>query len=227
MNLCFDAGQVFVRFDFSSFLQDVAKAFYEKDYSEENKNELFSYMKSIQGPSYLGHDTIEGLFSFGYYSVPMKDAQKRKILNESWAKTIRPVRPILDYIYSLHKKGHAISILSNIGTDHKNLLLKEIPELNEYHLHLSCDVGAMKPHKIYYQSFLQDSFDKKCLFIKPFFFFDDRQENLDAAKNTDKDLFKTYKFDLSDYPKDEDAANAFIELVDGVIDSNRFRYINI
>ena len=153
-----------------------------------------------------------------------------RLFNRCWQNTITPVKPILDYVYSLHKRGHKISILSNIGIDHKEFLLKEVPELKEYHLHLSCDVGAMKPQKIYYQSFLKDRPDRFMLSYiptKPFFFFDDRQENIDAAVNTDYNLFIGQKFDLSNYLTDEDAGIAFIKKVQEIIEKNKYKFVDL
>jgi FMN phosphatase YigB (HAD superfamily) len=237
MNFALDLGQVLVRFDFAKFIGPMAKALshYPISYDtlglkEESEKELYAYMKTIQGPSYLGYDTMEGLFKFGYYSKPMQKENIKQELNKCWQDTVTPVKPILDYIYKLHKKGHRISILSNIGLDHKELLLKQVPELKEYHLHLSCDVGAMKPQKVYYQSFLMDRPDRFSLSYiptKPFFFFDDRQENIDGAVNTDYNLFIGHKFDLSNYPTDEEAGIAFISKIEQIIEKNKYKFVDV
>jgi FMN phosphatase YigB (HAD superfamily) len=99
---------------------------------------------------------------------------------------------ILDKIRS--EEGLEIALLSNIGFEHAKLVHKLLSydECGFFfnHKHFSCEVGARKPTKLFYQSFLMQHPEfQGCLYV------DDLQENLDAA---DELGFRIRKFSLQD-----------------------------
>ena len=84
----------------------------------------------------------------------------------------------MDFLDDLKGQGEEVAILSNMGHEHATHIRENYPRIFDgCHLHLSCEVGARKPTKLYYQSFMMQY---------PHFagapFFDDRPENVIAAK---------------------------------------------
>ena len=89
-----------------------------------------------------------------------------------------------------------VALLSNVGLEHA-IVMEKI--LDHHHLHsnkffskcvkhLSCQVGARKPTKLYYQSFLQQHPE-----FEGAAYLDDLQENLDMGKEFG---FRPYFFSL-------------------------------
>jgi len=89
-------------------------------------------------------------------------------------------------------KEFNIALLSNIGTEHAAFIRKEFPKpYNQCIQHFSCEVGARKPSKLFFQSFLMQHPEfKNCTFV------DDREENLKAAKEFG---FNSVRFNLKDF----------------------------
>lgn len=99
----------------------------------------------------------------------------------------------------IEKYRYEVSLLSNIGFDHADFLRQKCPVFKKCNQHFSCDVGARKPTKLFYQSFLLEyGWDKDVLF------FDDRPENVKAAES----YLAGVQFDIEDYATDEEAAQA-------------------
>jgi len=86
-----------------------------------------------------------------------------------------------------------IALLSNVGFEHSKIIDKFLSHYNGLHWrksirYYSCDVGAIKPQSLYYQSFLQRYPDfTGCVYL------DDLKENLEASI---KFGFKAVEFNL-------------------------------
>ena len=173
--ICLDIGNVLIKLDFSKFLEDLS---YEVNIT---KNDANDFLYRIQ----KDHDI--GLIDFKReltYLFNIKSEVKLEKLLKSWDTTL--VYSYMDFITPLNyllDNNYKIGLLSNIGFEHKQLVNNYIKNINNYIdknnniiRHYSCDVGARKPTKLYFQSFLIENPDfKNCLY------FDDIEENVEGG----------------------------------------------
>jgi FMN phosphatase YigB (HAD superfamily) len=90
-----------------------------------------------------------------------------------------------------------IVFLSSIGKDHLDKVRSDYPELMELAdvQHMSCEVGIIKPKKLFYQSlFMNNKYEWH-------YYFDDKQESLDAFH--DLAYSNTYLLNLNDLTQEE------------------------
>lgn len=182
--VAFDLGNVICHVDFDSFLQTLVDMDIVSD--KFTGNEL---MKYIQRPIDLGEYSIKQFFAEKYSKLNYRSVQ---LLHDTWIGMAHPSVVMLDLINELIENyGYEVSLLSNIGIDHANILREKCPVFKKCNQHFSCDVGAAKPTKLFYQSFvLQYGWDPSVLF------FDDREENVKAAQGfLNGVLFNIEKFD--------------------------------
>lgn len=112
-----------------------------------------------------------------------------KLLSK-WNEVIWPSRNVLNHFNKMIAKDDLkIALLSNVGLEHSVVMENTLGNLFSGAVkHLSCLVGARKPNKLYYQSFLlQYPEFKGCAYL------DDLEENLEASKQFG---FRTYHFAL-------------------------------
>jgi FMN phosphatase YigB (HAD superfamily) len=187
----FDVGNVLVRVDFDPF----EKAF--ESYSIDDN--YMDFLLDLHGAQDIGLTTIarHAKLAFG------ASQECCEHLMEAWDHIIVPNPKMCTLLQELKDDGVNIAILSNMGIEHAKLMRKKYPEIFEgCTLHLSCEVGARKPAKLYYQSFLQDHPEfKGCVYV------DDRDDNLATGL---KYGFTSYKFDLDKFEllSDENKASA-------------------
>lgn len=175
--IAFDIGNVLCRVDLDPFLIEM-----EKDVGAE----AFSFLESIQASQDIGLFTmLQALINHG---IPRKRAEE---LSAVWLKTVIPSQTTMDFIKDLKNKGYKIALLSNIGLDHKEYLLKSCPELSLCIQHFSCDIGVRKPSALFFQSFLNRYDWDFCVY------FDDKPENF-AQIDTSLPI-QCVHFDLRDY----------------------------
>lgn len=174
--LAIDIGNVLVNVDLNKF----TNIFNSKKISG------FRFLELIQAEHEIG------LLTFADYLEKYESREHE--FEKAWLDTVTPNQFMINWLQDLQKNNYEIAILSNIGQDHHEHLNKICPPLfNNNILHLSYQVGARKPTKIYFQSFLLENPQfKNCLFI------DDRIENLNMAS---KFGFRTYQFSLLDFDK--------------------------
>jgi FMN phosphatase YigB (HAD superfamily) len=115
-------------------------------------------------------------------------------LLSSWNEVIKPNYIMIDKMLSLMKTHNLkVALVSNIGLEHAakmNQILNRGSFFNQCTLHLSCQVGARKPSKLYYQSFLMRHPEfSHCAYL------DDLRENLDAGKQFG---FRPFRFALDE-----------------------------
>jgi len=180
MHVAFDIGNVLVRFKPEKFY---VKA-HELGIDQENYEFFLELLQTVQD---LGILTFrQGLRT--RYRLHNDDIDA---LVEAWLSTLEPNEMMLNYFKNLQDEGAKIALLSNIGLEHSDHLKNIMPEIFYKSIeHLSYEVGARKPSKAYYQSFLTDHPE----WIGSVY-VDDRDENLKAGK---KYSFKTFKFDLEE-----------------------------
>lgn len=177
--IAFDIGNVLVDVHLNKFIDLLKITGAINLYSEGMR-----FLEEIQPYQDLGLiDIKKSLLKFN-----LNDPASRKLIDCWNSETISFNQKMIDLIIDLQKQNYDIALLSNIGFNHaKEIRKNEV--LNKLKLHFSCEVGARKPTKLFYQSFLLQYPDfKGCLFV------DDIEENLKMAQNFG---FQIYKFDLS------------------------------
>lgn len=108
-----------------------------------------------------------------------------------WLETVQVNDQMKDWAWDLAQSGVEIAYLSNIGPDHLDWWKKQgYPPGVE---HYSCEVGARKPTKIYFQSFLQERPD-----FRSHWYIDDLSANLAMGEKLG---FKTLHFSLEENKK--------------------------
>jgi FMN phosphatase YigB (HAD superfamily) len=113
-------------------------------------------------------------------------------LLDAWDRVISPNYEAINAISKLiDDKNLRVALLSNMGVEHmKSMEYCLLPIYNTAIKHFSCEVGARKPSKLFFQSFLMEHPEfKGCIYV------DDIRANLDAAT---KMGFVPFYFNLRD-----------------------------
>ena len=185
--ICFDLGNVIIECDVDKFY-DQMKDFF----SEEKYKQLIAMRDIIQTQHDLGIVTYRNFFE--HFDMSLSKEKVNQIL-ELWNQAVKPNDEMVEFICKF-KQGRksAVAFLSNIGYEHSKYLTKSCPELFENTLlHFSCEVGARKPTKLYFQSFLKEQAALRS--VKSHFFIDDREDNCEMAQRLG---FMTFQFSLKD-----------------------------
>jgi HAD superfamily hydrolase (TIGR01509 family) len=164
-NIAFDIGEVLYRVD----LQPIYDA--SRNLFGLNQEETERILNQAQQD--LGMADVVGLFA---RTMHLSSLQKLT-LHTAWMDCIEEVPDILDLLEKLHK-NYNIALLSNIGEAHGTYMYQHAPQaIRKCIKHFSFQVGARKPTKLFFQSFLLEypGFDG-CLFV------DDLDENVAAAR---------------------------------------------
>lgn len=185
--VCLDVGNVLVHVDFSIFTKQLSRdlniTMEEAEYFMNRTHALHDMGLTKMADELRDHFKIKS-------PLIIKD------LLVSWDKVITPNFAIMDRLVDIQNlHGLQIALLSNVGLEHaiqmeQMLGLGGIFEKSVKHL--SCHVGARKPTKLYYQSFLlQHPEFQGCAYL------DDLQENLNVGAEFG---FRPFLFNLSEEP---------------------------
>lgn len=166
----FDIGNVLCNVDFSYFLKKM------EEHINVPENIGMAFLNRLQKAQDLGLTTVREELHIQH---PKYDFIFDELITE-WNQSVTINKFSQKALNSIIKKANKfdkinIALLSNIGTEHSsiigNILGKTIYDNSVKHF--SCEVGARKPTKLYYQSFLMQYPEfKGCVYV------DDRQENL-------------------------------------------------
>lgn len=176
--IALDLGDVLLDLDWNKFYFS-----FSADIGERVKNLLTDYCRS----DFCGISMMSSIFQ--------KEFEKEDLgpyITSKWNDIIKPNEKMVEFVKSL-KPYTKVAFLSNMGFDHLDVLKINYPEFLKLAdvTHMSCEVGACKPTKLYYQSFLHDNPEYSgCVYL------DDRQENLIAGS---KYKFKSIHFDLNTF----------------------------
>lgn len=188
LHVAFDIGNVLAEVDMSHFIARLRGVL-----SGQNKSHLLDperFLEQLQASQDLGILTVRQALS-QTYNISGEAAEE---LIPEWNKTVKPNEMMLNFMDNLRSEGVKIALLSNIGHDHAEYLKQSCPRMfagcTE---HLSFEVGARKPTKMYYQSFLMDHEEWLGAI-----YCDDKPENLRAGKQYS---FKSFKFCLDEVLK--------------------------
>lgn len=189
-----------VAFDIGNVLchVDVVGVFFDWLVQEkivESREQAHEFIGGIQCGQDLGlYNVRQGFYRFN----PHLSKKRLQDIHDKWLDIVKPSDEMLGVLEDALTKGYEIALLSNIGKDHSNVLRIKCKIFQKCIQHFSCEVGARKPCKLFYQSFLlQHNWPKNIMF------FDDRIENIEAAK----DYFFGIQFDIDNYKNDKEAAS--------------------
>jgi FMN phosphatase YigB (HAD superfamily) len=188
--VAFDIGNVLCHVDLPTFFQVLVDEGLAPDMAGAD-----DFLCGIQYPQDLGLYSIrQGVYRFN----PNISRKTLDVVHDVWVSIIKPSPEMLLVLEDALSIGYQVSLLSNIGFDHSEILRRKCDLFKYCIQHFSCEVGARKPTKLFYQSFqLQHGWPKSAKF------FDDREDNIKAAN----DYFHSILFDLEGYSSDLIAAN--------------------
>lgn len=191
MQIAFDVGNVLVDVDFKEFFEEFRKLHIRAD--------PFRFARDIQAPQDIGVETVSVSLR-SRFCLPEECISS---LVEAWNISIHPNQEMLDFVQDLRDSGTEVAILSNMGSEHATYIRENYPHIFDGNiLHLSSEVGARKPTKLYYQSFLM-----QYPHFRGAIFLDDRHENLVTAKEFG---LRGYHFELDEFVKKSDEERADI-----------------
>ncbi len=178
MHVAFDIGNVLCEVNLELFTQKL-KEFIPPE------NDPMLFLEYLQNMQDIGATTIRKSLRH-HHGI---NNENLEYLIEAWNSTVKPNEMMLNFLDNLKSEHVKIALLSNMGHEHAEYLKRICPRLFKNNIeHLSYQVGAAKPAKLYFQSFLIDNPE-----FQGAIFIDDRSENLKSAKGYH---FKTYKFCL-------------------------------
>ena len=159
--ICLDIGNVLLDCNFTKFFERMQ----EHNVSQPR---VWEFMERVQPHQDLGIVSLEREMKLHF------DMHDVSAAMDSWRDCLKRNEVSLGHLSSMLDAGVNVALLSNMGADHHALLSNLFEGLYERCIQfISCDVGARKPTRIYYQSFLTTHPDfRGCVYV------DDRMENL-------------------------------------------------
>lgn len=179
MHICLDIGNVIAEVKLEYFTEELKK------HIPPEHDPLF-FLENLQAMQDIGLSTVRRALQTHH---DIKDEATVNKLSDAWNSTVIPNHMMLNFMDNLRSEGVKIALLSNMGIEHATYLRRTCPTMFDGVIeHISYEVGARKPSKLYYQSFLMDHDE-----FTGAVYLDDRDENLMIGK---KYSFKSFKFDL-------------------------------
>ena len=173
----FDLGNVILDVDFTKFTQQLSYI----DLDNSDNSYTLNFLQKQEDLNISIRDCFSYTFKVFKPNIEM--------LEKTWNESVSLNDSIWKFINNLQDEGVEIAFLSNIGPTHTKYLKEKYPELfNKTIPHLSFEVGARKPSKLFFQSFLLDREE----FLGSIY-VDDLEENLKAGK---KYGFTSFNFSL-------------------------------
>lgn len=167
-HIAFDLGNVLVEVDMRPFFKAV------KDLGI-HKKDIDRLINLYERSVLCGNIDLYDIFV-----DELGDESEAQHLIDAWCSGCRPNDRMSNFVCMLKHEGFKIAYLSNISSQHLNYLSSKFPDFMSYAAvsHMSCEVGAAKPSKLFYQSFLMQNEDfSGCTYL------DDKQENLKSSTN--------------------------------------------
>lgn len=182
--VAFDIGNVLCHFDMKKFTTKLSEVI------GINDHDAYFFMERLQKLQDIGVTSVATELESQFR---MQGDQLLELV-DCWNSTVTPNHSMMNFLENLRSEDVKIAFLSNMGPEHIEHLRTTVPEMFDKAIqHISCEVGARKPTKLFFQSFTQDNDEfKGCVYI------DDIEENLRAGK---KYSFKVYGFNLDDHCK--------------------------
>ena len=188
--VAFDIGNVLFHFDLTPLLDLLIGL-----NIVENTNLAYEFM----GGSFQ-HSQEIGLYDIKQSFYQLNPHLSNKILqdiHDRWMETFSPSLPMIDIVEELIGNNYEVALLSNIGPDHAYFVRDNCKIFNKCIQHFSCDVGARKPTRLFFQSFLINyGWGKQVMY------FDDRQDNITMGNEYHNGIL----FDINNFSSDDEAA---------------------
>lgn len=201
--VAFDVGNVLVDVNFDEFVSFLG------NYMEEPQH----WLNTIHALHDVGHITMEQAFA------SKKELKEHvQTLIDAWYQVVQPKYNMIDFVSDLDNKYRVtFALWSNMGLEHYTYLsnnYKMKPLFDNFINHLSFQVGARKPTKLFYQSFfIQHPQFNDVLFI------DDLEENLNHNWINYNDLksitYDTFQFNEYDIESSQLEINSKIKSLEG------------
>lgn len=206
VHVAFDIGNVLCHFDIMIFVKKLAEI------ANINDHDAYFFLDHLQRMQDIGVTNVAHGLEYKFKLT----SEELNILLETWNKTLLPNEMMLNFLDNLRADGVRIALLSNMGPEHIAYLRSTCPRLFEKTVqHISCEVGARKPQKLFFQSFGLDNDDflyskehlkpgsiqhaletpvdfSGCIYV------DDLEDNLKIGKRYG---FKVYQFNLNEMTK--------------------------
>lgn len=171
--VCLDVGNVLVHVDFQVFIRQLSK----------DLNITLEEAEYFMNRTHALHDI--GLTKMADELRDHFKIRSPLIMEEllgSWGSVIYPNHSIMDFLADKIKhEGLEVALLSNVGLEHSARMRQLLNGWDGFFdnsvRHLSCQVGARKPTKLYYQSFLSQHPE-----FSGAAYLDDLPENLEMGK---------------------------------------------
>jgi len=185
--VAFDIGNVLCEVDLEHFYSIYNENIY---YGNRSLNNAQDFLDCLHAQQDLGASTVDKkLIELSLFGAPDLSREKIEKIKRGWNETIVIHDMMIEFKNDLLRRGVNVALLSNMGFEHKEHIKKKHPELFDgCILHLSCDVGARKPSRLYYQSFLLDHPE-----FKGALYLDDLDNNLGMGEEYS---FRPYKLEL-------------------------------
>lgn len=185
VHVAFDIGNVLCHFDIMKFVVKLAEL------AQISEHDAWFFLDHLQKMQDIGVTTVAHGLEYRY-RLSRDDLDT---LIDTWNKTLTPNEMMLNFLDNLKSDGVKIALLSNMGPEHISYLRGVCPAMfgKETIQHISCEVGARKPQKLFFQSFCLDNDD-----FGGSVYVDDLEENLKVGK---KYGFKVYNFNLEEVLK--------------------------
>jgi len=200
-----DIGNVLYNLDLDNYCNFISDWLSHKGQFKNDK-EVLALLESIQLEQDLGYFGIaKSLMNRGIVFSNEEEISKFESL---WDKTITLNQGTVRFVKSCLESGLKVNFLSNMGFEHKRKVLLECNDfINLCGKHFSCDIGARKPSKLFYQSFfIGNTFEPWQTSI----FLDDKLENVKAATAFFTD---SKQFNLNDYNNDDEVFYSLSEIL--------------
>jgi FMN phosphatase YigB (HAD superfamily) len=188
--IAFDIGNVLFRFDLSPLLDLLIRLGVV-----DNTIAAYEFMGgSFQHSQEVGLIDIKQSF---YQLNPKLSYNNLEEIYDRWMETFEPSLPMMEIVEELIANNHSVALLSNIGPDHAKCVRDKCKIFDKCIQHFSCDVGARKPTKLFFQSFfIQNGWGRDTLY------FDDMEANIAMGSNYHNAIL----FDINSFTSDDDAA---------------------
>lgn len=194
MNIALDIGNVLCRLRLEAFTTKLLEFGHI-----QNQEEGMYFLKGVQAPLDIGMYGLEEAALRYFINLSGHELQA---LYTSWNEAVIEVPVLNDWLATT---DHNVALLSNIGSDHAKLV-RGFNGFRDCIQHFSFEVGARKPTKLYYQSFMMEHPE-----FRGALYIDDLQENLAVGSMYG---LKCAHFSLEEHDTDEKALSAFMHILD-------------
>lgn len=194
--LVIDVGNVICKVDPEPFILKLAEI------AHISEEEVWKFFRLGMAEHDLGHISLRDQMIRDFR---VSEVAADFLIDKFWNAILTVDEEMMNALVGMLREGGQIGILSNMGKEHFCLMREKLAPLFQFSgqvfPHFSCEVGARKPSKIFFQSFLTDHENfRYCLYV------DDLWENIEGGK---KSGFEGFQFSLLDADKSEKIRRIF------------------